>query len=114
MGEMTKWSEEEKQTWAVSKLLEKQSEIGRLPRKDDFDVVTLSRIKAFLGPWPHALVKAGLKEAKPKPPKKKKHSGSAKTMRETALLKLERKRQKISASKDQEKDNQTKNQEDFK
>ncbi len=74
MGEMTNWSQEEKQVWAVSKLIEKQTEIGRIPHKDDFDVVTLSRIKAFLGPWPNALVKAGLKEAKPKPLKKKKRS----------------------------------------
>lgn len=74
MGEMTNWSQEEKQAWAVSKLIEKQTEIGRIPHKDDFDIVTLSRIKAFLGPWPNALVKAGLKEAKPKPSKKKKRS----------------------------------------
>ena len=103
MGEMTKWSDEEKQTWAVSKLLEKQKELGRLPHKDDFDVVTLSRIKAFLGPWPHALVKAGLKEPKPEAPKRKKRSGGAKTMRETALRKLERQKRKESALKDQEK-----------
>lgn len=74
MGAMTKWSEEEKQTWAVSKLLEKREELGRLPHKDDFDAVTLSRIKAFLGPWPHALAKAGLKEARPKPPKRKRRA----------------------------------------
>lgn len=64
MGEMTKWSDEEKQAWAVSRLREKQAETGRLPHKDDFDVVTLSQIKAFLGPWPRALEKAGLKEIK--------------------------------------------------
>ena len=38
--------------------------MGRLPLKSDFDVVTLSRIKAFLGPWPRALEKAELKEKK--------------------------------------------------
>lgn len=67
MGEMTKLPKTEKQAWAVSKLREKQAETVRLPRKDDFDAVTLSQIKAFLGPWPRALEKAGLKEAKPKP-----------------------------------------------
>ena len=46
-----------------------ESKLGRLPRKSDFDVVTLSRIKAFLGPWPRALEAAGLKEAKIKPKK---------------------------------------------
>lgn len=71
MGEMTKLSEEEKQAWAVSVLKKKQAEIGGLPHKDDFDSVTLSRIKAFLGPWPRALEKAGLKEPKPKAKHKK-------------------------------------------
>lgn len=61
-----KLSKEEKQAWAVSKLQEKQAEIGRTPHKDDFDNVTLSQIKAFLGPWPRALEKAGLKKAKAK------------------------------------------------
>ena len=51
-------------------LQKKNKELGRIPKKDDFDVVTLSRIKAFLGPWPRALEAAGLKEAKI-PPKKK-------------------------------------------
>lgn len=66
-----KLSKEEKQAWAVSKLQEKQAELGRTPHKDDFDNVTLSQIKAFLGPWPRALEKAGLKEAKPKAKRKK-------------------------------------------
>lgn len=55
----------EKQAWAVSMLQTKYAETGRLPMKSDFDVVTLSRIKAFLGPWPRALEKAGLKNARP-------------------------------------------------
>ncbi len=56
---------EEKRSWAVSELQNKQKEMGRLPVKSDFDAVTLSRIKAFLGPWPRALEKAGLKEISP-------------------------------------------------
>lgn len=63
---------EEKKQWAMEQLREKNNELGRLPKKDDFDVVTLSRIKAFLGPWPRALETAGLKEPKTMPPKKKK------------------------------------------
>lgn len=65
---------EEKKLWAQELLRRKAEELGRLPKKDDFDELTRSRIKAFLGPWPRALESAGLKEAKilPKKPKKSK------------------------------------------
>lgn len=53
---------EEKKSWAVELLRQKSDELGRMPKKDDFDEVTRSRIKAFLGPWPRALEAAGLKE----------------------------------------------------
>lgn len=53
-----------KKEWATKALRQKNEELGRLPKKSDFDVVTLSRIKAFLGPWPRALEAAGLKEEK--------------------------------------------------
>ncbi len=53
---------EEKKFWAEERLREKQKELGRLPKKEDFDHATRSRIKAFLGPWPRALEAAGLKE----------------------------------------------------
>ena len=56
----------EKKDWAILQLQQKQQELGRLPKKDDFDEVTRSRIKAFLGPWPRALEAAGLKEIKKK------------------------------------------------
>lgn len=55
-----------KKEWAIEALRQKCEELGRLPRKSDFDVVTLSRIKAFLGPWPRALEAADLKESKKK------------------------------------------------
>lgn len=55
---------DEKKQWAVEQLQIKSRELGRLPQKGDFDVVTMSRIKAFLGPWPRALEAAGLKEPK--------------------------------------------------
>ena len=67
---------EEKKLWAVELLQNKWKELGRLSKKDDFDVVTLSRIKAFLGPWPRALEAAGLKEVT-KIPKKPKESFKA-------------------------------------
>ena len=63
---------EEKKNWAVGLLCEKAEELGRLPKKDDFDEITRSRLKAFLGPWPRALEAAGLKEAKIIPKKSKK------------------------------------------
>lgn len=53
---------EEKKAWAVGKLCEKATELNRIPKKEDFDSVTRSRIKAFLGPWPRALEASGLKE----------------------------------------------------
>lgn len=55
---------EDKELWAKDILREKEKELGRIPQKADFDEVTLSRIKAFLGPWPRALEAAGLKAAK--------------------------------------------------
>lgn len=56
----------DKKEWAVSLLKEKAKELSAIPKKEDFDEVTRSRIKAFLGPWPRALEAAGLKEAKAK------------------------------------------------
>ena len=53
---------EEKQKWAIFKLQLKASELGRAPKKADFPIEDTQRIKAFLGPWPRALEKAGLKE----------------------------------------------------
>ena len=68
---------DEKKSLAEELLRQKHKELGRLPRKDDFDEPTRSRIKAFLGPWPRALEAAGLKEPKPIAPKsaKRKKSG---------------------------------------
>ncbi len=53
-----------KKDWAIEMLRQKNEELGRLPKKIDFDVATMSRIKAFLGPWPRALEAAGLKNKK--------------------------------------------------
>ena len=52
-------ADEEKKQWAVSQLQLCASRVNRLPKKDDFDEATRSRIKAFLGPWPRALEAAG-------------------------------------------------------
>lgn len=62
---------EEKKALAVALLQQKSKELNRLPKKDDFDEVTRSRIKAFLGPWPRALEAAGLKECKAADAKRK-------------------------------------------
>ena len=53
-----------KKEWAIETLRQKGEELGRLPKKTDFDLATMSRIKAFLGPWPRALEAAGLKKKK--------------------------------------------------
>ena len=63
---------DEKRSWAISVLQEKSKELEKLPKKDDFDEVTRSRIKAYLGPWPRALEAAGLKMPKEKAVKSKK------------------------------------------
>ena len=56
----------EKMLWAVEQLQNKYSALGRIPHKDDFDEITRARIKSFLGPWPRALEKAGIKTKKEK------------------------------------------------
>jgi hypothetical protein len=70
--EVRKVTSEEKKLWAQVLLQQKAKELGRIPKKDDFDEPTRSRIKAFLGPWPRALESAGLKQAKPVMPKVRK------------------------------------------
>lgn len=59
--------QEQKRAWAVELLRLKYNELERIPKKDDFDESTRSRIKAFLGPWPRALEAAGIKIPKDKP-----------------------------------------------
>jgi hypothetical protein len=54
----------EKLSWAVEQLVKKYDSLGRIPKKEDFDEITRARIKAYLGPWPRALEKAGLKQPK--------------------------------------------------
>lgn len=53
---------EENKAWAAAQLRAKAEEVEHIPKKEDFDEVTLSGIKAYLGPWPRALEYAGLKE----------------------------------------------------
>ena len=92
---------EEKKLWAEELLREKHKELGRLPRKDDFDEPTRSRIKAFLGPWPRALEAAGLKEPRVVPEKSKKRKKAATKSKNQAISahqKLERRRAKANES----------------
>lgn len=51
---------------AISMLRQMAEKLDRLPKKDDFDDVSVSKIKGVLGPWPRALEAAGLKEPKNK------------------------------------------------
>lgn len=93
---------EEKKSWAEELLRQKYNELGRLPKKDDFDEPTRSRIKAFLGPWPRALESAGLKEPRTIPeksPKRKKAATKSKNHAIGARQKLERRRAKSKENK---------------
>ena len=84
---------EEKKNYAADLLRQKAEKLGRVPKKEDFDVATMSRIKAFLGPWPRALEYAGLKEPNPTAEKpKKRNAGKAKAQRLKGLKTLEKKR----------------------
>lgn len=69
---MEDYMAEDKNDLAIRLLREKSRELNRLPKKEDFDEATRSRIKAFLGPWPRALEAAGLKEPKSKKEKRTK------------------------------------------
>lgn len=44
---------------------QKAEELGRFPKKSDFDEMTVNRIKSFFGPWPRALEVAGVKQPSP-------------------------------------------------
>ena len=94
---------EEKKSWAEELLRQKNKELGRLPKKEDFDEVTRSRIKAFLGPWPRALESAGLKEPRELPPKSSKRKKAAtKSKNQTFLAnqRFEKNRVKSDGEKD--------------
>ena len=93
---------DEKKSLAEDLLRQKHKELGRLPRKDDFDEPTRSRIKAFLGPWPRALEAAGLKEPRMVPEKSKKRKKAATKSKNQAISahqKLERRKAKQEESK---------------
>lgn len=52
----------DKMQLAIELLKNKYEQLGRLPKRDDFDSAAVCLIKQKLGPWPRALEKAGLKE----------------------------------------------------
>lgn len=85
---------EDKKQWATELLRERAKLLGRNPKKDDFDEVTRSRIKAFLGPWPRALEIAGLKESVPKEKKRKKRSAKHMGQRKVAIQKYAKNKEK--------------------
>ena len=60
-------AEDDKLKRALTLLISKQAELGRLPKRSDFTPEEVCFIKQKLGPFPRALEKAGLKEAV-KPP----------------------------------------------
>ena len=61
----------DKKQSAIQALKEMAEVLGRTPKKEDFDDVSVSKIKGVLGPWPRALEAAGLKEAKKRASRKR-------------------------------------------
>ena len=83
----------EKKDYAAELLKQKADELGRVPKKADFEPLEISHIKAYLGPWPRALEYAGLKEPKAITEKpKKRNAGKSKAQRLMGLKKLEKQR----------------------
>ena len=98
---------DDKKSWAADLLRQKEKQLGRMPRKDDFDEATRSRIKAFLGPWPRALEAAGLKEPKEQRPASRREKEAAlksKNQCMAAKQKLEKKRKSAENVKWQSED----------
>ena len=53
-----------KKQYATFLLRRKAEELGRIPKKADFEMRDIQFIKSVLGPWPRALENAGLKPVK--------------------------------------------------
>ena len=51
----------DKKSLCIHMLTERARDLGRLPKKSDFEPDTVIDIKRTLGPWPRALEIAGLK-----------------------------------------------------
>jgi hypothetical protein len=51
----------DKKSLCIGMLTGCAEKLGRLPKKSDFDMATVTDIKQNLGPWPRALETAGLK-----------------------------------------------------
>ncbi len=91
-------NKEEKTQYAVQILRNKAEELGRLPKKADFDNETVCFIKQKLGAWNRALESAGLKEP---PEVSAKDKSRLKRERRKKLLK-EQKKQMLSLVKETE------------
>ncbi len=84
---------DKKKNYAADLLSKKADELGRVPKKADFEPLEISHIKAYLGPWPRALEYAGLKEPKATAEKpKKRNAAKSKAQRLKGLKKLEKQR----------------------
>ena len=84
---------DEKKESAITLLIRKSEELGRLPKKSDFADAQVCLIKQKLGPWPRALEAAGLKgrsgmSAAEKSRIKRERSGKIRKQREKALKSL--------------------------
>ena len=81
-------NKDEKTQYAITLLKNKFDEVGRLPKKADFDSETVCFIKQKLGAWNRALESAGLKQ----PPEiSAKEKSRLKRERRRKLLKQQKK-----------------------
>lgn len=55
---------EKNKEYYIAQLIEVAEREGRMPKKADFSLEDVNRIKGLFGPWPWALEAAGLKESK--------------------------------------------------
>ena len=82
--------EDEKRKRAIVMLTDKQSKLGRLPKRSDFTPEEVCFIKQKLGPFPRALEAAGLKPVT-------KPSAALLSMQKHKRAALRRKQNKLSA-----------------
>ncbi len=95
---------DEKKQKAIDMLNKRFTELGRLPKRSDFDPSKVCFIKQKLGPWPRALEEAGLKE---KPLVSSKEKSKLKRQRRKEMLrsikKSERQTKKLQEEKNENK-----------
>lgn len=80
--------ETEKQMY-ICALRQKAQELGRLPRKSDFNNADMAGMKALWGPWPRVLESAGLLPSKAQERMEKKQKRKERQIRRTEAADVE-------------------------